>query len=220
MQKLLAKLIQIPTKSLVLITSRNFSEYFSNLDKKAVYKHDDKYYEPKHYMRITRKWKVPLARKQRKKERRLERLAKLEKRPHEIEKLFVHNSEKGISMPAPSDQIFAVFEIGGTQYKVAKDDKVLVNKLPYNVGQNVEFDKILLVGTKDYTSIGRPYVDSAKIHATVEEQTQTKKLIVYKKERRKKYQRTIGHRSDLTVLHIQKIEHTPQESVLKQYSYI
>ena len=199
---------------------RQFSEYFSNLDNAARYKHDDPYHEPKHYMRIQRKWKIPLARKQRKRERRLERLATIEKRPSEEEKLVVHSAEKGISLPAQQDQIFAVLQIGGTQYKVVKDDKVLCEKLPLEVGQKVELDKVLLVGTKDYTSIGRPYIPTAKVLASVEEQTKTKKIIVYKKKRRKSYQRNHGHRQDITVLHIEDIVHTPNENTLTQYSYL
>ena len=57
------------------------------------------------------------------------------------------------------------------QYKVTKDDRVMVEKLEYDVGQQIEFEEVLLVGTKDYTCVGRPTVKKAKILATVEEQT-------------------------------------------------
>ncbi len=55
---------------------------------------------------------------------------------------------------------------------------------------------------------------------TVEEQTQTKKLVVYKKERRKKYQRNQGMRQDITVLHIDRIEHTLDDKMLTKFSYL
>ncbi len=68
--------------------------------------------------------------------------------------------------------MFAVVQIGALQYKVGsvpyfvkvtKDDILLCDKLPYEVGQQIAFDKVLLVGTKDYTSVGRPYVKAAKV---------------------------------------------------------
>ena len=67
--------------------------------------------------------------------------------------------------------MFAVLKIYNMQYKVTKDDRVMVEKLEYDVGQQIEFEEVLLVGTKDYTCIGRPTVKKAKILATVEEQT-------------------------------------------------
>ena len=67
--------------------------------------------------------------------------------------------------------MFAVLKIYNMQYKVTKDDRVMVEKLEYDVGQQIEFEEVLLVGTKDYTCVGRPTVTKAKILATVEEQT-------------------------------------------------
>ena len=65
--------------------------------------------------------------------------------------------------------MFAVLKIYNMQYKVTKDDRVMVEKLEYDVGQQIEFEEVLLVGTKDYTCVGRPTVKKAKILATVEE---------------------------------------------------
>ncbi len=76
---------------------------------------------------------------------------------------MVHSAEKGIEQPHNEDGIFAVLHLCGRQYKVAKDDKLLCDKLPYVVGQQIALDKVLLVGTKDYTSVGRPYVTAAKV---------------------------------------------------------
>jgi len=66
--------------------------------------------------------------------------------------------------------MFAVIRIKGLQYKVTKDDRVMVEKLDdFEVGQQIELEEVLLVGTKDYTSVGRPTVARAKVLATIEE---------------------------------------------------
>ena len=199
---------------------RTFSEYFSNLDKSALIAHNKHYYEAKEYTKLQKMWQVPLARKQRLRELRKQRLATLEKRLAEEEKLIAHDVKKGITFPVKPEEIFAVFELAGTQYKVARDDKVICSKLPFEVGSQVEFDKVLLIGAKDYTSIGRPYINSAKVIASIEEQARSKKLIIYKKKRRKNYQRNKGHRQEVTVLHIDKIEHNPTEEVINDYNFL
>ena len=64
-----------------------------------------------------------------------------------------------------------------------------------------------MVGTEDYTAIGRPVLGNAKVYATVEEETQTAKVLFYKNKRRKGYQRSGGHRQTVNVLRIDGIEH-------------
>ena len=61
------------------------------------------------------------------------------------------------------------------------------------VGEKVEIDEVLLIGTRDQTTVGRPLIPNAKVIATVEEQTRDKKLIVFKKKRRKGYKKKQGH---------------------------
>ncbi|MCF8507042.1 MAG: 50S ribosomal protein L21 [Caulobacter sp.] len=97
--------------------------------------------------------------------------------------------------------MFAVIKTGGKQYKVAKDDVFLVEKLPAEAGATVTLDQVLMVGEK----IGAPLVDGASVTATVVEQTRGEKLIVFKKKRRQNYRRKTGHRQDLTVLRITDI---------------
>ncbi|MBF0304819.1 MAG: 50S ribosomal protein L21 [Alphaproteobacteria bacterium] len=97
--------------------------------------------------------------------------------------------------------MFAVIKTGGKQYKVAKDDVILVEKLPAEAGATVTLDQVLMVGEK----IGAPLVDGASVTATVVEQTRGEKLIVFKKKRRQNYRRKTGHRQDLTVLRITDI---------------
>jgi large subunit ribosomal protein L21 len=65
--------------------------------------------------------------------------------------------------------MFAVVKIYDNQYKVSKDDRIMVEKLPFEVGKQIEFDEVLLIGTKDYTAVGRPNVEKARVFATVEE---------------------------------------------------
>jgi large subunit ribosomal protein L21 len=77
---------------------------------------------------------------------------------------------------------------------VVKDDRVRCEKLPFEVGQQIELDDVLLIGTKDYTCIGRPVVQSAKVLATIEEESQAEKVLIFKKRRRKDSQRSRGHR--------------------------
>lgn len=57
----------------------------------------------------------------------------------------------------------------GLQYKVVKDDRVMCEQLDFEVGSQIELEEVLLIGTKDYTCVGRPSVSKARVFATVEE---------------------------------------------------
>jgi len=100
---------------------------------------------------------------------------------------------------------FAIIHLGGIQFKVAAGDVLISEKIEAPVGSEIVLDKILLLGTETYTIIGKPLVDHAHVHAIVEEQTRTKKIIVFKKKKRKNYRRTKGHRQPITTLRIQEI---------------
>jgi len=95
---------------------------------------------------------------------------------------------------------FAIFQTGGKQYRVQVGDTIKVEKL--NAENDVEFDHVLMVGDK----IGNPYVDGARVIATVVEQKRDDKVLVFKKKRRQNYRRTRGHRQYLTVLKIKEIK--------------
>jgi large subunit ribosomal protein L21 len=84
-------------------------------------------------------------------------------------------------------------------------------------GDTFIFEKVLLVASDEYTAIGRPYVSTAKVLATVEEHSLTEKVIVFKKKRRKGYQRNQGHRQQITVVRILKIIHNPVEESIENY---
>ncbi len=101
--------------------------------------------------------------------------------------------------------MYAVIKTGGKQYKVARDDVILVEKLPGEAGEAIELDEVLLVGDDKSQTVGAPLVAGAHVAATVLEQTRGDKIIVFKKKRRKDYRRKAGHRQDLTALRITDI---------------
>ena len=106
---------------------------------------------------------------------------------------------------APPDR-FAVMSLGGTQYKVAVDDLITVEKMRgFNVGEVFRNESVLLVGSKSATVIGAPLVEGAYVEATIEEQALASKEIVFKKKRRKGYRRWKGVRAPLTVVRINGI---------------
>jgi len=87
-----------------------------------------------------------------------------------------------------------------------------------DVGDSFIFEKVLMVASDEYTSIGRPYLTTAKVIATVEEHSLTEKVIIFKKKRRKGYQRNQGHRQHITVVRIMKILHNPPEVCIDNYN--
>jgi large subunit ribosomal protein L21 len=161
-------------------------------------------------------WRVPLQRKQIKREKRLQN--PVEQRAEEDEVLYVHNPEEGIALPPNPEKMFAVMRVKGLQYKVAKDDRVMVELLDIDVGTQLELEDILMVGTQDYTCIGRPAVKKARVFATIEETSQTEKTLIFKKRRRKDSQRHQGHRQWVTLLRIDKIVHELDEAAVQKTS--
>jgi hypothetical protein len=78
-------------------------------------------------------------------------------------------------------------------------------------------DQVLLVGTEHYTSIGRPIVGSCKVYASLEEKSLSEKVIIFKKRRRKGYQKNANHRQNIVVLKIDKIVHDLPENFDTNY---
>ena len=101
--------------------------------------------------------------------------------------------------------MYAIVEIAGQQFKVAKDQKVFVHRLPEAEGNKVTFDRVLLIGTGDNTTIGAPAIDGAAVEAKVVKHVKGDKVIVFKKKRRKGYRVKNGHRQSLTELLIEGI---------------
>jgi large subunit ribosomal protein L21 len=106
-------------------------------------------------------------------------------------------------MDAPD--MYAVFQTGGKQYKVAKDQMLTVEKLDAEPGVKLTFESVLMVGDEAATTIGAPFVAGAAVAAEVVEQNRAPKIIVFKKQRRKNYRRRKGHRQHQTVLRITDI---------------
>ena len=101
--------------------------------------------------------------------------------------------------------MYAIIKTGGKQYKVSEGDLVRVEKLPYEVGETVEFDEVLLVANDSDVKVGAPTVENAKVSATVEDQNKAKKVIVYKYKPKKMYRKKQGHRQPYTLVKIDSI---------------
>ena len=102
--------------------------------------------------------------------------------------------------------MYAIVEISGHQYKVTTNDVVFVHKLAVNADEKFDVDRVLLVADGNGTvHIGTPVVVGAKVSATVLDQVKADKILVYKKKRRKGYEKRRGHRQQLTKLKIDTI---------------
>ena len=84
----------------------------------------------------------------------------------------------------------------------------------FPVGTQFILEDIRMIGTPDYTCLGRPTVGNARVVATVEERTRTEKVIIFKKIRRQGYQKSQGHRSFMNILRIDRVEHDIDETDL------
>ncbi len=102
--------------------------------------------------------------------------------------------------------MYAVIKTGGKQYKVSPGDIIRVEKLPGDPGQEIELNEVLLVGDGNQVKIGQPLVEGAKVIATIVDQGRSRKIIIFKKKRRKNYRRKRGHRQYYTELQIKEIQ--------------
>ena len=101
--------------------------------------------------------------------------------------------------------MYAVIKTGGKQYKVAKNDVIVIEKLEAETGGTVEFTDVLMVGGDGATKIGTPHLAGALVKGTVLSQQRGEKVIVFKKRRRKNSRRKNGHRQFETVIRISEI---------------
>jgi large subunit ribosomal protein L21 len=101
--------------------------------------------------------------------------------------------------------MFAVIKSGGRQYKVSVGQRLEVNRLPVEVGKQVQFDEVLLISDADNTMVGSPLVADAMVLATAIEHARGEKLIVFKYKSKKRYRHKQGHRQELTVFTIDDI---------------
>ena len=101
--------------------------------------------------------------------------------------------------------MYALVRTGGKQYRVSKDDTILVERISADEGAEIILDDVVMLGDGDKVTIGTPRVEGAAVSATVMRQTRGPKIIIFRRKRRKNHRRTQGHRQDLTLLKINAI---------------
>ena len=101
--------------------------------------------------------------------------------------------------------MYAIVEIAGQQFKVAKDQKVYVHRLQGEEGAKVSFDKVLLLDNEGAVTVGAPAIQGAEVTAKILGHLQGDKVIVFKKKRRKGYRKKNGHRQALTEIQIEGV---------------
>jgi large subunit ribosomal protein L21 len=101
--------------------------------------------------------------------------------------------------------MYAIVEIAGQQFKVEKNDEIFVHRLEAEPGAKVEFSEVLLIDNEGKVNVGTPHVDGSKITGKVLEHARGNKVIVFKKKRRKGFQKETGHRQDFTKIKIENI---------------
>jgi len=102
--------------------------------------------------------------------------------------------------------MYAIVDIAGQQFKVTQDQKIYVHRLPGEEGSKVEFNEVLLLDNEGKVTIGTPLVEGATITASIVAHLRADKVKVFKKKRRKGYQKESGHRQNLTQVMIEAIK--------------
>jgi large subunit ribosomal protein L21 len=100
---------------------------------------------------------------------------------------------------------YAIVEIGGVQHRVSPGDRIKVQRLEGEAGGTVTLDRVLMVQSEGALQVGSPYVAGASIQATLLGEGKGRKVLIFKKKRRKQYRRTRGHRQIFTSLQIEGI---------------
>ncbi len=101
--------------------------------------------------------------------------------------------------------MYAIIESGGKQYRVEPGAVVALERIPGDVGSQVELDRVLLVSDGSTVKVGKPTLSGAKVLSEIVAQTRGEKIDVFKFKRRKKYRRKTGHRQELTKVRIAQI---------------
>ena len=101
--------------------------------------------------------------------------------------------------------MYAVIKTGGKQYRVAAGDKIQIEKLDGNPGDEVKFTEVLMVAGNGSVNVGAPHVAGASVVGEIASQDRGPHVIIFKKRRRKHYRRRNGHRQDLTSVTIREI---------------
>ena len=101
--------------------------------------------------------------------------------------------------------MYAIVQTGGKQYRVSPGDSIKVEKLPQEVGQQVELGQVLMMADGAQVRVGQPVIEGAKVRATVTRQAEGRKVIIFKYHNKNRYRRRLGHRQHHTWLKIDEI---------------
>ena len=101
--------------------------------------------------------------------------------------------------------MFAIISSGGKQFKVSENTILTVNKLSGTAGDNVEISDVLFASDGKEFSVGEPLIDGAKVNLEIIKQDRDRKILIFKKKRRKNFRRKNGHRQDMTFLQVKSL---------------
>ena len=101
--------------------------------------------------------------------------------------------------------MFAIISSGGKQYKVSENTILTVNKLSGTAGDNIEISDVLFASDGKEFSVGEPLIDGAKVNLEIIKQDRDRKILIFKKKRRKNFRRKNGHRQDMTFLQVKSL---------------
>ena len=101
--------------------------------------------------------------------------------------------------------MYAVIKTGGKQYRVCAGQKLKIEQIPADIGQEISLDQVLSVGEGETLNIGTPFVEGAAVKATVLAQGRHDKVKIFKMRRRKHYQKRQGHRQNYTEIRIDAV---------------
>lgn len=102
--------------------------------------------------------------------------------------------------------MYAIVNTGGKQYKIRQGDILRIEKISGELGSPVSFDRVLMFSDGENIRIGQPVLDNVAVNGHIVEQGKSKKIIVFKYKRRKRYRRKQGHRQQYTAIKIDSIE--------------
>ncbi|MFZ4520181.1 MAG: 50S ribosomal protein L21 [Bacteroidales bacterium] len=101
--------------------------------------------------------------------------------------------------------MYAIVEIAGQQFKVEQNDEIFVHRLEGDPGTKIEFDQVLLLDNDGKISVGKPLVEGTSISGQIVDHVRGDKVVIFKKKRRKGYEKESGHRQDFSKVLIESI---------------